>query len=450
MMLRRLAILIALVLVVAACTSGAVDTPSTVGVGSTSPASTAPVADSTVPETSATPGASTTTTLAMPPVTPPDLSGLEDLSADVRKQLENLIIAVQEVRGLPFLSPPNIAVVSGEELEARVRESIDEVAEDFPADDALYKLLGLLDPEAELETLLLDLYGAQVSGLYDGRTGEIVVRAGQDTLTLLQQGAILHEMVHALTDQHFGFDARFRAMVDEERLDEATAYQALVEGDATLAEVMWVQNLSQKELGRFLAESLAVDSSSIDAVPQFIADSLLFPYDTGVAFVQDLFTVGDWSAVNDAYSTFPDLPGSSEQVITPADYQRDLPIIVDLPSITINGYNLERTSVWGEEGFRTMIDQVLGGSIAAEAADGWGGDSYHQWFDGENAAFLLVYKGDTMRDLEELRSALLDYARTAVPDEDFVWVDEEDGVLYFIAADETSVGEMIRSTVGLE
>jgi len=260
---------------------------------------------------------------------------------------------------------------------------------------------------------------------------------------------MLHELVHALTDQHFGFDVLFRAMVDEERLDEASAYQALIEGDATAAEVMWVQSLSQQELGRFVAESLEIDSSSLDAVPQFIRDSLLFPYDTGLGFVQELFAAGDWNAVNNAYSTFPGLPGSSEQVITPADYQRDLPLVVELPAITINSYNLERTSVWGEEGFRIMIDQVLGESIGAEAADGWGGDSYHQWFDGENAAFLLVYRGDTARDLEELRSALLDYAQTAVPDEDFVWVETEEGVLYFIAADETSVGELIRAAVGL-
>lgn len=442
-MLRRLVFLIALVLIVGACTPGAVDTPGTVAGGSTSPGSSAPVTSSTMPE------GSTTTTRPMPPVTPPDLSGLEDLSVEVQQQLEDLIVTVQEVRGLPFLSPPNITVVTDAELEARVREAIEEEAEDFPADGALYKLLGLMDQEADLEKLLLDLYGAQVAGFYDGETGEIVVPARQDGLTLLQQGTMLHELIHALTDQHFGFDAHFRAMLDEERLDEATAYQALIEGDATLAQVIWVQSLSAQELGRFVAESLDVDNSSLDAVPQFISDSLLFPYDAGLGFVQELFAAGEWNAVNDAYSTLPDLPGSSEQVITPADYQRDLPLVVELPSITINGYNLERTSVWGEEGFRTMIDQVLGESKGAEAADGWGGDSYHQWFDGENAAFLLVYKGDTERDLEELRSTLLEYVLAAVPAEDFVWVDEEEGLLYFIVADEASVGELIRSAVGL-
>ncbi|MCZ6505422.1 MAG: hypothetical protein O6834_05515 [Actinobacteria bacterium] len=131
-MLRRLVFLIALVLVVGACTPDAVETPSTVAGGSTSPGSTPPDTGSTTPE------GSTTTTQAMPPVTPPDLSGLEDLSVGVRKQLEDLIVTVQEVRGLPFLSPPNITAVTDAELEARIREAIEEQAEDFPADDALY------------------------------------------------------------------------------------------------------------------------------------------------------------------------------------------------------------------------------------------------------------------------------------------------------------------------
>lgn len=438
-MSRRLSLLIAFALAVAGCT------------GSGDPATTSGGVDPTT--TTAASGtteadASTTTTLAAPSVTPPDLSALE-LPEAVREQLSGLIQRAQEVRDLAFITPPNIVVVSDEELEARVRQSIEEEAEDFPADEALYKLLGLLGPEADLESLLLDLYGEQVAGFYDGETGEIVVPARDSGFSILQQGTMIHELVHALTDQHFGFDAELRAMVDGERLDEAGAYQALIEGDATLAEVMWVQGLSQAELGAFLAESLEIDTTVFEGVPQFISDSLIFPYDSGLVFVQDLYRGDGWTAVNEAYSLLPTLPGSTEQVITPDDYQRDLPILVELPTIALQGYDLERTSVWGEEAFYTMLDQVLSESASAEAADGWGGDAYHQWYDGENSAFLLLYQGDTERDLEEMRSTLLEFALTSIPEEDFAWVDEEDGILYFIAADVTEVGELIRSSVGL-
>lgn len=436
-MARYLVQLVLLALILGACDDGS------------GTATTVPTTATTVPApTTSTAPTSTTTTTPQPQPTPPDLSGLEGLSDEVRRQLEELIVAAQEVRGLPFISPPLISVVSGEELEARVRESIEEDIEDFPADESLYKLLGLLDPDVDLLTLLLDLYGEQVAGFYDGDTGEIVVPSHDEGLSTLQRGTLVHELVHALTDQHFEFDPKFDDMVDQERLDLATAYQALIEGDATLAEVLWVQGLTQAELGEFVGESLEADTTALQSVPQFIQDSLLFPYDAGLSFVQDLYQSDGWAAVNEAYTVMPDLPASTEQVIEPDDYRRDLPLEVDMPEIELEGYELERTSVWGEQGFRVMIDQVLGESAGGPAADGWGGDAYHQWFDGENAALLIVYRGDTERDLEELESALVAYEETAVAEEDFGLVAVSEGLLYFVVADEVAVGEQISQTLG--
>lgn len=387
----------------------------------------------------------------MPPVTTtvPDLSDVTGISDEVRDQLTQLIIDAQEARQLPFLTPPVITVVSDAELEERVRAEIVAETEDFPADEALYKMLGLLAEEADFEQIVLDLYGEQVAGFYDGETGEIVVPAREDGFSVLQEATLVHEMVHALTDQHFSFHPAYELMLDEERLDEATAYQALIEGDATMAEVQWIQTLTQRELGEFVADSLDIDSSTLDAAPRFLQESLLFPYDTGLAFVQDLYAKGGWGVVNDAYSNLVDLPGSSEQVITPGDYTQDLPIEVPIPDVDLPGYELERTSVWGEEGFRILLNQGAEAASMARAADGWGGDSYHQWFDGENAAMLIVYEGDTSADESELQTALLSYARDDFPEEKFAWVDELDGNLYFIAADVPEVGEAIRTAVGL-
>jgi hypothetical protein len=96
-----------------------------------------------------------------------------------------------------------------------------------------------------------------------------------------------------------------------------------------------------------------------------------------------------------------------------------------------------------------MLNQGSGVDTLAVAVDGWGGDSYHQWFDGENAAMLIVYQGDTQADVDELEDALLTYAVESVPEENFIWVDQSGGKLYFIAADVVEVGEQIRASVGL-
>ena len=437
MVRRGLSILIVFSFALAACDSGSSATTSTLPSSTTSESSAA-----TTDVTTSTTSPATTTTTEI------DLSGV-DLPPEALAQLEILFEEAEQARGLPFLSTPTILVVTPSELEQRIRDDIEEESEDFPADEALYKLLGLLDPETDFESLLLDLYGEQVAGVYDPETDEVIIRAREGELSVVERSTMVHELVHALTDQHFDFNDDYQAMFDEERLDQAAAYQALIEGDATLAQVMWLQGLSQRELGEFVAESLEIDSSALDNAPEFLAQSLMFPYDSGLAFAQALFKQGGWDAVNEAYSLMVGLPGSTEQIITPEDYQRDLPREVPIPDLNLTGYNLERTSVWGEAGFRIILDQVLGTDAAAIAGDGWGGDSYHQWFDGTNAAFLLVFEGDTDADVEELRQAMLDFATTSVPEEDFVWVDVENGLLYFIAADDTATGELIRDTIGL-
>jgi hypothetical protein len=365
----------------------------------------------------------------------------------VREQLADLILAAQQIRGLPLLTVPEITVLAQPEFEARILGLLEESSQDIPADQALYQLLGLIAPEADLEEMFTALYTEQVAGFYD--EGEIVVPAREDGLSILQQGSMLHEMVHALTDQHFEFDSILQQMLDDKRYDEVAAYRAFAEGDASLAEVMWIRSLSQRELGEFIAESLDIDTSVLDSMPRFIRDSLVFPYESGLFFVQALQSAGGWDAVNQAYLDMPDLPGSTEQILTPGDYGRDLPATVPVIDVEVPGYELTVTSVWGELSLRLMLDQGLGEANALPAADGWGGDFYHQWFDGQNAALMVVYIGDTAEDLEELRNAVLRYAADMVDEEDFVWVDEEGGLLYFILADEEPVGESIRSAVGL-
>jgi hypothetical protein len=426
--------LIALALAVAACTT--VTVPSTI---ETEPGST-----TTTAAPSTTDPGSTDSTVG---TSRPDLSGLTGLSSEVKTQLEDLFVQAQEVRELPLLEVPTVTVLDAADFDARLLELMDEVADDIPADQALYRMMGLIGEEHDLGQMFESLYTEAVAGFYD--QGEIVVPASQESLSVVERGTLLHEMVHALTDQHFGIDVNRRQMIDEERFDELAAFRALAEGDATLAEVQWVGQLPAGEMGEFIGESLEADTSVLEAMPRFIRDSLLFPYESGLGFVQALYGFGGWGTVNDAYVDMPGLPGSTEQVITPGDYTRDLPQSVPVVDVTVPGYDLAVSSVWGELGLRLMLDQGLGSAAALPAADGWGGDFYHQWFDGQNAALLIVYQGDTADDIEELRSALLSYSSSMVDEEDFVWVDELGGQLFFILADETPVGESIRTAVGL-
>lgn len=423
----------------AACTPQSADT-STTPPGS-EPSTTAPTST-----------AQSTTTTAAATTLP---AGTEDLPPEMRQQIAELIGTTEELRGLAFLRPPTIVVVTPEELEARVRVSIEEDVEDVPADEALLKLLGLLDGEVDLLQLYLDLYGEQVGGFYDGDTGELVVPA-EDSFSSYQKSTLVHELTHALTDQRFGFNDAYERLIDEDRFDEAMGFLPVIEGDASLTELFYIQSLAVDEQQALLQELFAADSAVFDGAPAYLQNSLIFPYREGLAFVQRAFELGGFDEVNRLYV---EPPVSSEQIINPRDYQQDFPVAVEVVEAAVTGYDVVFRSTWGQLGFDLMFDQVLGG--VEEAGDGWGGDGYVQWFDGSEAALVIEFVGDAPDDLDEMRDALLRYVPAAMAVEggeeadggvvfegdDFAFVRVAGDSLFFVAAGDPTVGRQIISSL---
>ena len=430
---RLRSIVAVLVLALCACSSPSEGDTTASGGGST------PTTGDTAPTTTTEP-APTTTSTTLP-------AGTEELPEEIREDLAELIDVTEEVRQLDFLEQPSIAVVSDEELAQRVREQLEEDLEDLPADEALYVLLGLIDEDLELQQLYSDLYSEQVAGYYDGETDELVVPAADEGFTSVQRATLVHELTHALTDQHHEFHERYVEMLDEDRYDEASAYQALIEGDATLSELLYLQRLSPEEQGQFFEEAFQADTQALDDAPQFLRDALVFPYEAGFTFVDRVYGSGGFVAVGDAYA---DPPSSTEQVIDPADYPADAPISVNDPGVTLDGYELAYASTWGELGFRLMFEQVLGDEAAETAAHGWGGDAYQLHFDGTEVVLALHYVGDSAGDAEEMGAALGDYVLaamdvdpesetetaggSALTGEDHAWIRVDGSDVYFVAS----------------
>ena len=440
-MVPRLLSLLVLVSL-AACTPQSGDTTSTTAPPGSKPSTTAPTST-----------AESTTTSAPATTTLP--AGTEDLPLEMRQEIAELIGLTEELRDLEFLQPPTIVVVTPEELEARVREAIEEDTEEVPADEALLKLLGLLDGEIDLLQLYLDLYGEQVAGFYDGETGELVVPAG-DEFSALQKATLVHELTHALTDQRFGFNDAYEQLLEEDRFDEAMGFLSVIEGDATLTEIFYIQQLPVADQQELLQESFGADSSVFDSVPAFLQNSLIFPYRQGLAFVQRAFELGGFDEVNRLYV---EPPVSSEQIINPRDYERDFPVAVEVVGPTVSGYDVVFRSTWGQLSFDLMFDQVLGG--AEEASEGWGGDGYIQWFDGSEAALVIEFVGDAPSDLEEMQAALVRYVPAAMAvdgaeeadggvvfeGDDYAFVRVVGDRLFFVAAGDPSVGRQIASSL---
>jgi Zn-dependent peptidase ImmA (M78 family) len=323
----------------------------------------------------------------------------------VAAEMDSLVDATEDVRGLDFIEPPEIVIVSLEELAERVAAQIEEDLDptEVLVTQRLYEVLGLLDGTIDLGEAYVDLYAEAVGGYYDSDTGEMVI-AGENDLSPLSKTIVVHELIHALTDQHFGFGDTLDDLVDSGRYHEAAALQALVEGDALYYQLVYMQTLPTEEQVAAVQESLGASTTVQDSLPDWFSEDLTWPYDAGFLFVQTVIADQDVPGLNQAYTL---LPTTTEQIIHPGAYFNRQPALpIELPDATVDGYEVFEEGEFGEWNLELLLlDGVLPGE-AVVAATGWGGDEYRIYWNGTDVAFAYLYQGDSTDDTTELAGSL--------------------------------------------
>ena len=379
--------------------------------------------------------------------------------ADVEEELASLVAATEDVRGLTFVEEPEITIVSSGELADRIRQKLEEDLdpEETLVTQRLFELLGLLDGSVDLLQSYTDLYAEAVGGFYDNDTGEMVI-SGDDALGPLAKTIVVHELIHALTDQHFDFASKLDSLVDEKRYQEAAAIQALAEGDATYFQLVYMQTLPTSEQVEAVQESLAADTTIADSLPPWFTEDLTWPYDAGFAFVDRLITDLGVSGLNQTYTL---LPTTSEHIIHPGSYfTRQPPRAAALPEVALDGYEVFEEGQWGEWNLELYLLDGVDPGEAIVAATGWGGDDYRIYWNGSDVAFAYLFVGDTPRDAQELASSLAVSVRvrmavgsgftapggtTFTPGADFALIVLDDSTVLFVAAGDPLVGSSLAA-----
>ena len=191
-----------------------------------------------------------------------------------------------------------------------------------------------------------------------------------------------------------------------------------IEGDATLLMSQWLQeslvgNLSPEELQQLLQDlnEQSGGSTVLDSAPTIVRESLLFPYQQGQIFVQELYTAGGWPAVTAALS---DPPTSTEQILHPEKYtgatrdEPNLPERFDLTGALGGGWTTATTNTLGEFDLQVMLrDLGVPTAEANAAAAGIGGIRYTMYEDASQTPLLqLAARWDTPGDGDEFLQAL--------------------------------------------
>jgi hypothetical protein len=329
---------------------------------------------------------------------------------------------VEELRGLDPTNPVARQLLTTDELLQRVKEDfLADYTEDESRNETLVlAAFGLLDPEFNILEFYTSLLAEQVAGFYDDdEKAMYVVRGegfqGPERLTYS------HEYTHALQDQAYDFNNGLKHNEEacEAESQRCAALQALIEGDATVAEIEWLTNFaSQQDISEIQEFYNSMQSPVYDNAPPFIREDFTFPYREGQSFVNELFKSGGWNAVDAAYRN---PPVSTEQILHPERYPDDPPVEVTLPDLAEvlgEGWNELDRDVLGE--WKTFLilaqgqnpDHRLNERTARQAAEGWGGDAYvfyHHPASGRTA-MVLTTAWDSVGEAREYASAFRRYA----------------------------------------
>lgn len=283
------------------------------------------------------------------------------------------------------------------------------VPQKIEMEEKAYKALGFLPEDFDYKKGLIDFYASQVGGYYDPDKKRFVMAAWMPGL--LQTTVAVHELTHALQDQHFNL----KDFTDERKYssDELMARSALIEGDATS---VMMDNLRAMAGQKGLETEPNVDSlmmqniigfslvSSAANVPKGLQMLLFFPYTSGLRFVHAALKRGGYREVD---RIFERPPGSTEEILHPEKYfagthdftRIDPESILEDPA----SEHVRYPDVAGE----FFISALLIGlgeapAAAATASAGWAGDVVvvSERSNGETRVYWVT-QWDSERDLRE-------------------------------------------------
>lgn len=252
-------------------------------------------------------------------------------------------------------------------------------------DEAVLRALGVLTGgKGVLRQALIEIENR--SGLYDPVTKTAYLRAGTT-----ERRAALHEIVHALQDQHYSLSRVARLPNSDARI----AALAAIEGHANLVtDVLAPRSLS---------------SHGGSKLTRFLELERGFAYDVGRRFAANLRNLGGTTAVLGSLKRFP---ATSEQVFHLDKYlenERAAPIVLPAQAA---GMELQSDGAFGELDLRALL-AVFGVPRLDHAGAGWGGGRTAIYRRPGAEAVAVALDWDSERDALEWAEAVAIYVNEA-------------------------------------
>ena len=320
---------------------------------------------------------------------------------------------VERARGLDFDHPVYVDFLSAADYsEVTTADEAglgDEDRTELERYAGALRALGVGSGEIDLFSAYNQVSDAGTLAFYDPVDQRVKVRGTKVTVGL--RVTLVHELTHALQDQHFDLD---RLYDDDLEGGAATAFRALVEGDAMRVESAYTgEELTPAEQSDYDDEYAGELEASIEAtgdVPAFVSATFGVPYALGQPFVMMLANHGGNDGVDDAFGAPPD---TEDDLFDPTAYlaeekdtELDLGLADDVETFDEGAF--------GTPSWYLLLAERIDPKEAFAASLGWGGDAYAFFERDDRVCVRAGFVGDTPADEAEMASALDEWA-AAVP-----------------------------------
>ena len=351
-----------------------------------------------------------------------DTLEIDDPTALTEEELEAVtyraMARIEVLRGLAFEEEVDVEVTSREEFDAE--GWYDGSADRFT--NELWRGAFVVDGETDANEAFSTLYADAVAGYYSN--GQVVIVSDDPDEHRISRTTLVHELVHALQDQHFGLTR------DGETLDERRAEQGVIEGEADYLPQLYDQRCEE--------EWECLEDGDLDVTPleerpinPALFLSIYTPYSEGPAFVDHLRAEGGWAAVDTAYD---ERPASTTQVIHPERYPDAAPVDVEVEDRSSSAW--EPMTADGETRTETVGEATLFATLWADgvidrpltegvepysvynyshpATDGWAGDTFlaYESESGEEVGHVWELAWESPDDAEQFQDAYVDLLTT--------------------------------------
>ncbi len=294
-----------------------------------------------------------------------------------------LVSFVERTRGLKFRHPVAVyflpvdqytrAIVGTSKAESPTDEPVvpDEEASQADADVAAFqRALGFVEGPQDLDEVNERLAGDGTLAYYDFTRKLVNVRGTEVTVGV--ETTLVHELTHALQDQHFDLEARHQVADSE----QAAVLRAVLEGDAMTVQAAYTETLTEAQRRRLDEENdtgLAEAETDLADVPTALQAAQAIPYYLGRPYVALAQTTGpgqlDPSRLDRLMGDLPDVtaavftPGSEleeQDDVTAPDLGDGEPFLQD----TLGAFSLF-----------VLLAERIDPLVAMSAVDGWRGDT---------------------------------------------------------------------------